>query len=470
MRPAPTNPLSPAPRGLILASPSSPWATVRRLVGLVLLLSLLANTLILIPFGMLDSDFDYQPGPADPWFALAGGICSLPLLGLVLILRRPRLTHVVLAEADPRGRPAHQLPGDRVLSTPQPTVLRHHLVRRSPPLDLPRPGPLVALFVAAISVVLLVLVPLGLAQATVLQALAFAVLFLPAWMIGFSVPVFVWWAVSSEVLHLPTDRRQGEAMLIAGMLSGFPAIAINSLFFPMLLVLVGFSSPEVIEALTLVVSAPVGEELCKFGAVLLLGRMVDSGRRGLQVGFTVGLGFAMIENLQYIFSSLLADPTTAAFGFGFTSVLRGVGSIPGHAVWTGLGGYALGCVRAKAMATAPHPATETGWGLFDARTGAALTTSTSVWSVGRERWARFIASDLGPHPPVQVMPALLCGMAFHALWNGTSLLMAGAAGASFGGFILMLVVDFMLVGVVLQTGRRLFGAALKEAGAHPMQG
>ena len=75
--------------------------------------------------------------------------------------------------------------------------------------------------------------------------------------------------------------------------------------------------------------------------------MIDSSRRGLQVGFTVGLGFAMLENLQYVLLSLVAEPTTAAFSYGFTSVIRGVGSIPGHAVWTGLSGYALGCVQAK---------------------------------------------------------------------------------------------------------------------------
>ncbi len=252
---------------------------------------------------------------------------------------------------------AHQLPvgGCCPLRCPRWCVTISSVGRH---LDLPSAcRALVTSFVGSVVVVVRVqFVPLGLANAGLLQALAFALLFLPAWMIGFSIPVFTWWAVSSEVLHLPTDRRQGESMLIAGMLSGFPAIAINSLLFPMAIVALGVTSPGNIEGLTLVLSAPVGEEVCKFGAVVLLGRLVDSGRRGLQAGFTVGLGFAMIENLQYILASLLADPTTAAFGFGFTSVLRGVGSIPGHAVWTGLGGYALGCSRARSIpARVPQP-------------------------------------------------------------------------------------------------------------------
>ena len=472
VRPAPTNPLQPPPPGLMLASPSSPWATVRRLVWLVVVLSLLANALIMVPIGLLDADFDFRPGPANPWLSFAGGVCSLPLVLLVLALRRPKLTHVVLADPSTVGRYAHQLPGGRVLSTSVPTVVRHHLIRRSPPLDLPRPGALVALFVGSVIVVVAVLVPLGLANAGLLQALAFALLFLPAWMIGFSIPVFAWWAVSSEVLHLPTDRRQGESMLIAGMLSGFPAIAINSLLFPMAIVALGVTSPGNIEGLTLVLSAPVGEEVCKFGAVVLLGRLVDSGRRGLQAGFTVGLGFAMIENLQYILASLLADPTTAAFGFGFTSVLRGVGSIPGHAVWTGLGGYALGCSRARSIpstgpAASPSSTSSAGWGLFEAHSGRALTTSTSVWSVRRERWSGVVTSTKGPAPPVQVLPSLLVAMAFHATWNGTSVIMSTMAESSVAGFLAMLAVDAVLILAVLHTGRRLFGAALQETGPRP---
>ena len=85
----------------------------------------------------------------------------------------------------------------------------------------------------------LVLVPLGAVEAVGAQIVVFLLLLIPAWLIGFSVPVFIWWAVSSEVLRLQTDRRQGEAMLIAGMLSTFPAVVINSLLFPMGLALIG---------------------------------------------------------------------------------------------------------------------------------------------------------------------------------------------------------------------------------------
>jgi RsiW-degrading membrane proteinase PrsW (M82 family) len=311
-----------------------------------------------------------------------------------------------------------------------------------------------------------VLVPLGAVQAVGAQILLFLLLLIPAWLIGFSIPVFIWWAVSSEVLQLQTNRRQGEAMLIAGMLSTFPAVVINSLLFPMGVAALGVDNPDMLDALTVTVSAPVGEEICKFVAVLGLSRMIDSSRRGLQVGFTVGLGFAMLENLQYILISLVAEPTTAAVSYGFTSVLRGIGSIPGHAVWTGLGGYALGCLRARSLQRDDSPSGSTAtWGLFDAQTGQALATATSAWVVQRDTWVRRVASNLGPAPPRAVVPAVLVGIAGHALWNGSTVVLdvwlsdASVVTQVLGtiGWILFLVV------LVLQAGRRLFAAALTDA-------
>ncbi|MEC9161426.1 MAG: PrsW family glutamic-type intramembrane protease [Candidatus Thermoplasmatota archaeon] len=466
MRPVAARPLSPPPVGLVLASPSTPWRTVGRMVGLVILLYLIATPVTFIFVGLLDGDFDLQPGPANPWMSLTGALCSLPLVAFVLFLRRPRLTHVILAEAASGGQHAHQLPGETVLQTPWPTVLRHHLIRRSPPLDLPRPGPLAALFLGAVGVMVFVLVPLGALQAVGAQIILFLLLLIPAWLIGFSIPVFIWWAVSSEVLQLQTDRRQGEAMLIAGMLSTFPALVINSLLFPMGLAAIGITGLAMTEALTVTVSAPVGEEICKFLAVLSLRGMIDSSRRGLQVGFTVGLGFAMLENLQYVLLSLVAEPTTAAFSYGFTSLIRGIGSIPGHAVWTGLSGYALGCVQAKhAHHVEKATSSSATWGLFNAQTGQAFATATSAWVVQRDAWTRRVASSFGPAPPRVLLPALLVGIAGHALWNGSTVVLDAwlVDASAVTQFIAFVGWIFFLVALVLQAGRRLFAAALMDA-------
>ena len=117
-------------------------------------------------------------------------------------------------------------------------------------------------------------------------------------------------------------------MLIAGMLSTFPALLINSILFPSMLYEIVGMNPNVdsllVQNLTIVVSAPVGEELCKLIAILCLWKLIDSPRRGFQIGFTVGLGFAMLENLQYILVNLLTDQY-AAFSYSFTAILRGVG-------------------------------------------------------------------------------------------------------------------------------------------------
>ncbi len=58
-------------------------------------------------------------------------------------------------------------------------------------------------------------------------------------------------------------------------------------------------------------------------------------------------------------------------------------------------------------------------------------------------------------------------MAFHATWNGTSVIMSTMAESSVAGFLAMLAVDAVLILAVLHTGRRLFGAALQETGPRP---
>ena len=50
------------------------------------------------------------------------------------------------------------------------------------------------------------------------------------------------------------------------------------------------------------------------------------------------IGLAPLENILYISSAAVQGPTA----FSFTAVIRGVGSIPGHAVWTALTGASIG--------------------------------------------------------------------------------------------------------------------------------
>ena len=160
---------------------------------------------------------------------------------------------------------------------------------------------------------------------------------LPAWLIGFATPVFAWWSITSRHFGIHIARRDAEWMLAAGMLSTVPAIVINSVVSPILIGFFGldpFTTGTLGEGLILFVSAPVGEEISKAIAVLALSHLIISPKHGFYVGSTVGLGFALLENASYISMALAGD--YSSISYFFTATLRGLSSIPGHAMWTGL--------------------------------------------------------------------------------------------------------------------------------------
>ena len=101
----------------------------------------------------------------------------------------------------------------------------------------------------------------------IIQALS-AILLIPVIIIGFSIPVMAWWSHSTKRIGLPTKQRDAESWLIAGMLSGLPAIFVNSWLFPVIVILIHPDISAVgLENLTVVISAPVGEEICKAIAI-----------------------------------------------------------------------------------------------------------------------------------------------------------------------------------------------------------
>ena len=122
-------PLTPPPKGLALASKSSPWSTIWRMLGIVLLLYVIAQVMILSLFGIVEGD------SALTIFSL---VCSVPLLLIFIFARRPKLTHVVVANPSPDGKMQHLLPDSRMLMTScgRPTS------RRSSSLSADRHSPL----------------------------------------------------------------------------------------------------------------------------------------------------------------------------------------------------------------------------------------------------------------------------------------------------------------------------------------
>ena len=406
-------PLSPPPKGLALASKSSPWSVIWRMIGIVILLFILAMTMVEALYGIILGDSE---------LTIFSMICSIPLLLIFMYARRPKLTHVIMATPNPEGTTQHILSKARMLITPVPTTFKHHLVKDSPPLEMPPTSTLWIVFSLTVITAFLGLLPAMLSDNPVWLVIAVLV-GVPAWLFGFSLPVHAWWAFSTRHFQLMTTKIEGEKMLIAGMLSTFPALVINSLLFPyMLIFIIGIESMDpgtIGEFLILTISAPVGEELCKAAFVLSLHKMIDSPKRGFQIGFSVGLGFALLENLLYVMGSFGG----LAVSYSMTTVLRGIGSIPGHALWTGLSGVSIGwflCTRRGVSKGDLSHQDSTTWMVFDKGTGQVVNTERELSSMGKtvRGWLYKPIDKVWklPRNPVIGLGLAICG---HALWNGS---------------------------------------------------
>ena len=413
-------PLSPTPAGFALWHPSSPWKTVRSMLGLVLLLSFITQFTALLFSSILDSNSNGIIGPSDPEMALGSSICLTPLLILLIYIRRPKLLQLVKAKPSIEGRTQHILDHNTVVTSPMPTTIKHHIVNDSTPLEMPKPSHLWALFfcgviLAALSLILSTIV---IGDLLVLTLVVICIV-IPAWIIGFSTPVFAWWSASTRFFGLKLTRREGEAMLIAGMLSALPAIVINSTLFPISINILGVDDPltsNLGQFLSLAMSAPFGEELSKALAVLLLYSYIDSAKKGFYVGTTVGLGFALIENLIYIMSSLV---DANGFAFAFTSIIRGIGSVPGHAMWTGISGYGIGYYLHKRRGF-PVENKDTSWVLYDENTRQVVSHSNQTKAEIADLpnwWLKHVGHGWSlPKSPQFCIALAIFG---HSFWNGS---------------------------------------------------
>lgn len=422
-------PLTPLPEDLTVWKTATPWQTVRSMLGLVLVCFFIAQISVLIVAGFIDGDINGTFGPFEPILTFVGGICLSPLLMLFFYLRRPRLTHSITAEPHPNGVQQHILAGGSVVLSPVPTVVRHHLFRSTAPLEMPRPLHLWALFFGGVIISSVCLLPLMILGPTTLSVLLALLIVLPAWLIGFAAPVFAWWSISSRHLGINISRRNAEWILAAGMLSTIPAIIINSLISPLILDTFGLNAMEPGswgEGFVLFLSAPIGEELSKALAVLALSHLIISPKHGFYVGSTVGLGFALLENAQYISLALVGD--YSSISYFFTAMIRGLSSIPGHALWTGLSGYAIGCWIARGnrlpslserSSYVTHNA-KARWVLYNKN---GTPESTTGWAnIPSDRMMKFVArwEQQAWNLPRTIPAGIGAAMLGHGLWNGTS--------------------------------------------------
>ena len=118
-------PLTPPPAGLALASKSTKWSVIWRMLGIVVLLYIIAQAGVSILLGMvMDNSL----------LSFVSALCLIPFLGLFIFVRRPKLTHLIVANPDQAGSNQHPMNDSRVLITPIPTRYNDHLIRDSPPL------------------------------------------------------------------------------------------------------------------------------------------------------------------------------------------------------------------------------------------------------------------------------------------------------------------------------------------------
>ena len=356
----PQTKVTPPKEELPIGRISSPWKVYGRTLGIVLLAFMMVQFLVLGVIGILEGD---------PWLAFCGGVFGLPFVATIVFIQRPKIMDVRIAIPDPNGSNYHVISENQTLWTPMPTLFTRHLIRDSSALDIPTSSKIWTIFFGLISTSILISIGLWLEVGGAIMMIIAVGIGIPFFLLGFSIPVMGWWAISRERLGLLTRERDAETWLFLGMMSAFPAILINSFAFPSAIYTLGIEmSEDALMSWTAVISAPIGEEICKGIAVAFFYGSMNSGKRGFQIGFTVGLGFALIENLQYILMSFGGGFT----GFALTTLIRGIGSIPGHAFWTGITGFSMGVLASKNNSKSlekKEKNTNQVWKLFDPKTG-----------------------------------------------------------------------------------------------------
>ncbi len=460
-------PLTPLPEDLQIIRLSKPWKIYGRMLGTVIVATFIAQLIFMVPYGV---------ALGDPTTSICGGICAAPFVFLLTFLRRPKLVHLQRAMPDEYGTNVHRLPMGGSLQTPTRTKFSHHIVRDDSLLDTP-PSRNAWMLFAGLLVITSALTAIYLTSeaGAIIAILLFIIIGIPAWLLGFSIPVIAWWSWCTRRLGLHTRQREAESWLVAGMLSAIPALTINSMIFPMVAGI--FYSEEMVQLLLPVISAPIGEEICKGIFVLAFYSSIDSPKRGFQIGFTVGLGFAMLENLIYILASSFGGPIS----FTFTALVRGIGSIPGHAFWTGLTGTGLGwylmmrqnndgkgLVKTEKIGERDEIA-QLQWKLLDPKSGEFVgeeTKNESVVAPATELLGEFrlpllepitnIQEKGGLPTPKNPILGLILAILGHGFWNG-SLTLLEIIGEIYNLSELQILVASLIWSVFLVSGILLIG-------------
>jgi RsiW-degrading membrane proteinase PrsW (M82 family) len=172
-----------------------------------------------------------------------------------------------------------------------------------------------------------------------------------------TLPSLVWLALLSRVTRKnPIQLKSAMLAFSLGMMAIVPALILNTLFgIKMGVVLDPDNVPELYTALVLVaVLAPFNEEFCKALGLFFVKDEIDTPLWGFVFGMTMGLGFALIENINYETVFLFQDFYSLVFGgakpsfiWGINTFVRSVAGPLVHGVGVGLVGYAVAYGRQR---------------------------------------------------------------------------------------------------------------------------
>lgn len=165
-------------------------------------------------------------------------------------------------------------------------------------------------------------------------------------------PGFLW-----VIFFYGRDKASSEPhgmivkVFFAGMLSLLPAIVFEMPF-------------KVWPFVQVVLIAPVVEELLKFTVIrttVYRNTEFNTAIDGITCSATLALGFATAENVYYIVASYLApqialgqsDPLWALGMIWKVYIIRALLTIPGHAIWSSIWGFALGWTKCRGNGRIP---------------------------------------------------------------------------------------------------------------------
>ena len=149
--------------------------------------------------------------------------------------------------------------------------------------------------------------------------------------------VFWVWYFYHRDKYEPEPAALIVKIFLLGVLITFPVAIVEGLFGL-------FIASQVVMG---VIIAPIVEEYGKFWVVRRFAYQnveFDEPMDGIVYAASTALGFASLENILYVFLAYMTSPSLALG----TILVRAIFSVPGHALFSSVWGYALG--RARFMA------------------------------------------------------------------------------------------------------------------------